>query len=275
MIAPTVRIATWNLAWQFLDWESRQDAIAWTLQELDADVVLLQESWPEQIERLATELGFHYCGGYRSGDAPKLDTDRHFGNGILSRWELSDAATVALPEHEGFGHRTLVGATSHAPFGPVPIYTAHVAHRYDASALRQKQFHAICECIESRHPEAASSRSGFPPVLAGDLNAVPDSREIQKLTGRDDPYIAGRVWSDVWEQVGGGPGVTWSASNPLLDRPAWPNRRLDYVLVRWPRRRPAGNPVSASIFGSTPVDGVMASDHFGVVAELQTGSPDA
>lgn len=271
MSAPTVRIATWNLAWQFLDWERRQPAITRTLQTLDADIVLLQETWPDQLARLAGALDFDHCGGYRSPDAPKLNTDRHFGNGILSRWPMGDQTTLALPEVEGVGHRTLVGVTVNAPSGPIPVYTAHVAHRYDASGLRRKQLQAICDHIEQLHPAPASARTGFPPVLAGDLNAVPNSREIQKLTGRDDPYVAGRVWSDVWEQVGAGPGITWSAANPLVESPAWPNRRLDYVMVRWPRKRPAGNPVSADVFGTEPRDGVTPSDHYGVVAELLTG----
>jgi len=38
--------------------------------------------------------------------------------------------------------------------------------------------------------------------------------------------------------------------------------------VSWPRRRPAGNPVRAERFGLEPVNGVTASDHWGVVADL-------
>jgi endonuclease/exonuclease/phosphatase family metal-dependent hydrolase len=49
---------------------------------------------------------------------------------------------------------------------------------------------------------------------------------------------------------------------------AWPERRLDYVMVGWPRARPAGNPVRARLFGVEPHDGVVPSDHYGVAVDL-------
>ncbi len=65
-----------------------------------------------------------------------------------------------------------------------------------------------------------------------------------------------------------GSGATWSVGNPYVVDSAWPERRLDYVLVGWPRARPAGNPVRARLFGIEPVDGVVASDHYGVFVDL-------
>ena len=43
-------IGTWNVQWQFGDWEERQPAIADVLRTLDADVIMLQESWRGQVE---------------------------------------------------------------------------------------------------------------------------------------------------------------------------------------------------------------------------------
>jgi len=51
-------------------------------------------------------------------------------------------------------------------------------------------------------------------------------------------------------------------------RAAHPNRRLDYVMVSWPRRRGAGHVASCALAGTTPVDGVWASDHYAVVADI-------
>ena len=76
---------------------------------------------------------------------------------------------------------------------------------------------------------------------------------------------------DCWEQAGdGGPGHTWVAANPYLADATWPNRRLDYLMVSWPRPRPVGNPLSCSVFGLDAVGTVVPSDHLGVVAELRT-----
>ena len=38
----------------------------------------------------------------------------------------------------------------------------------------------------------------------------------------------------------------------------------------WPRQRPSGNPVIVERFGIAPVDGVVASDHYGVIATLNS-----
>ena len=81
--------------------------------------------------------------------------------------------------------------------------------------------------------------------------------------------MPGLVFQDAWEVAGdGGPGFTWSLDNELCVEPAWPRRRLDYVLVVWPRPRPLGNPISCRVVGTDPVDGVQPSDHFAVAADL-------
>ena len=64
--------------------------------------------------------------------------------------------------------------------------------------------------------------------------------------------------------------MTYTERNPYVNHSAWPERRLDYVMVGWPRPRPAGNPASVALFGLEPVDEVIPSDHWGVVAELHT-----
>jgi endonuclease/exonuclease/phosphatase family metal-dependent hydrolase len=105
-------------------------------------------------------------------------------------------------------------------------------------------------------------------VLGGDLNATPDSDEVRLLTGR----CAGGavVFQDAWEVAGleGEPGWTWHPGNPHLAQAAWPRRRLDYLLVRWPRQKPAGNVARCWVAGTSPVHGVVPSDHYAVVADL-------
>ncbi|MEI7916115.1 MAG: hypothetical protein WCH82_15340 [Mycobacteriaceae bacterium] len=66
------------------------------------------------------------------------------------------------------------------------------------------------------------------------------------------------------------PGHTWSAGNALVPRNAiHPHRRLDYVMVSTPRRPGAGHVCECSLAGDSAVDGVWASDHFAVVAEVE------
>jgi endonuclease/exonuclease/phosphatase family metal-dependent hydrolase len=108
-----------------------------------------------------------------------------------------------------------------------------------------------------------------PPVVAGDLNAVPDADEVRLLTGRSAGGVPGLVFQDSWEVAGdGSTGVTWTRRNPYCVDAAWPERRLDYVLVGWPRPRPLGNPQVCRVVGIDPVNGVQPSDHYGVVVDL-------
>ena len=146
--------------------------------------------------------------------------------------------------------------------------STHFEHRFDRSATRVAQAEQLCAQIIERRPDPEHA---FPVVVGGDLNAVPDSDEIRMLTGRRTPPQHGLVLTDAWELASDdSPGYTWSRRNPHLADATWPNRRLDYVLVSWPRPKGVGVPISASLLGTTPRNGVVPSDHFGVIVELRT-----
>lgn len=260
----TLRVATWNVWHKFGDHEARQPMITETLQGLDADVIGLQETWPGQVQRLADALGYHSCfSGYRpDGDDPETG----MGNAILSRHPIMFDEHVFLDDGQGRKYRTALGAVIEAPFGLLAFFTTHLSHLYDQSAVRMAQLQEASEFIE-----ALAEMPDFPPILVGDLNAVPDSDEVRRLNGRSAPYVKGRIWTDVWEQLGDGPGITWSSDSPYLNSSAWPNRRLDYVFIGWPRdNRPIGNPSSIEMFGLDVVDGIAASDHYGLVVDIHT-----
>jgi endonuclease/exonuclease/phosphatase family metal-dependent hydrolase len=68
----------------------------------------------------------------------------------------------------------------------------------------------------------------------------------------------------------GEPGETFTPSNPPVRDWDWPFRRLDYVLVRCGEHGgPTLEITRCERFLDEPVDGVWASDHFGVVADLE------
>jgi hypothetical protein len=81
--------------------------------------------------------------------------------------------------------------------------------------------------------------------------------------------VPGLVFTDLWELAGEGTGHTWRRDNPYLGDSTWPNRRLDYLMVSWPRPRPLGSPASIRLAGLEAVDGVQPSDHAAVVAEIR------
>ena len=265
----SIRLASWNLWWRHGELPAREPAILSTLRHLDADVIGLQEVCsrePDQPAWLRDELGVNVVASPDGAD------DQHtIVNTIASRWPIIESDWRWLDVGDMPKHRTVLWAQVDTPVGPWDVFTTHLSHGFDQSALRSRQLDEIAAWIDERR--RANDGALLPPVLVGDLNAVPDSDEIRRLTGRSAPAVPGLVLSDCWEHVGTGDGVTYSASNPYVTNSAWPERRLDYVMVSWPRRRPNGNPMAAHCFGLDPVDNVIASDHWGVAVDLTVAPP--
>jgi endonuclease/exonuclease/phosphatase family metal-dependent hydrolase len=254
---------TWNLWWKFGAWEERQAGIRETILAIDADIVMVQESWTDQARELAEATGMHLA----SSDRP------YMVNAVLSRWPITSTHTVGLPAAPGRpAVRHLLVAVLDSPWGPLTACSAHLDQRFDASALRQSQLAHVCESVA----EIRGDPSAVLPVIIGaDLNAVPDSDELRSLTGRRPPFVDGLVFTDAWDVAGDGTaGHTWTARNPHLGTAGWPNRRLDYILVSWPR--PDGSPLTPTacwLVGDESPDALWPSDHLAVVAELRRPQP--
>jgi len=261
-----MRVMTWNLWWQFGPWESRQSTIASTLADQQPDIVCLQEVWStedgvDQARHLAEPAGLHVAR-----TTERFHKGVSFGNAILSRWPILETESRPLPPTGRTGaHRFVLYALIDADGGPIPVFCTHLSYRFDESALRDQQVRLILDFIAAKrgNPEV-----DHPPILAGDLNAVPTSDEIRLLTGERPPPIPGLVMTDAWPQRGEGPGHTWSHTNSNVTDPSWPERRIDYVLVGWPRPKPLGNIIGCHLAGTDAAEGVHPSDHYAVVADL-------
>jgi endonuclease/exonuclease/phosphatase family metal-dependent hydrolase len=255
-----VTIMTWNLWARFGPWEAREDAIASVLAAEAPDVVCLQEVWgaedEDQATRLGERLGLHAVLTDRAAPHRRGIS---FHNAILSRFPIVSSETRWLPTWAGGPpYRSVLRAELDRPGGRLSVYCTHLDWSFDASAARLNQVRALSLFVASHRGDPAKD---FPPIVGGDLNAVPDSDEVRALTGRSAPPVPGLVFQDAWEVAGDGPGHTWSEANPYCTDAAWPRRRLDYVLVGWPRPRPLGNPRSARLAGTRAVDGVLPCDH--------------
>ena len=265
-----VRVATWNLGHRFGDHERRHQAIIATLVSSGADIVCLQEVWAEeggldQVDLLGDTINVH-----RARTASIFWRGQSFGNALLSRWPILASETVALTDAKGERTpRSMLVAVIDSPHGVITVVSTHFEHRFDRSQTRIAQATQLCSEIVRRRSDPDTA---FPVLVGGDFNAVPDSDEIRMLTGRSAPAERGLVLTDSWEVAGdGSPGHTWSRSNPHLADATWPNRRLDYLMVSWPRPKGVGVALSARLLGTEPIDGIVASDHYGVVVDLRTG----
>lgn len=267
LLETRLRVLSWNIWWQYGPWEARRPTIAATLAQVDVDVICLQEVWEDPdvsfAAELAEPLGFHHVYGSR------VDLNGvRFGNAVLSRWPITHHEVLPLPApSEADELRTCVRADIDGPRGALQVFTTHLNWRFDQSHIRQEQVRAICAFIARSR---ATGSHPFPPVLCGDLNAAPDSDEIRMLTGRAAVPEPKLVFHDAWEAAGtGSDGITWSNENPYARLDLEPDRRIDYVLAGWPKAGGAGHITSCRVECREPVDGVVPSDHYGVLAELR------
>lgn len=263
VIESTVRVVTWNVWGRYGDWEAREAAVVATLAEARPDVVVLAESWrtaaDSQCARLAARLDLpHHTF---SGVPAQEDPDASSGVAVLSRWPLTRTASLT------FGAARVEHAEVAGPRGPIQVYGVVMdAWWFDESAARQQAVRGLL-----RHVARSASES-VPLLVCGDFNCDPDSDEIRMLTGRTAVPVPGLSFSDAWEVAGGRDGAdgsTWSRANPCTAPLLWPDRRIDYVFSATRRRGGAGLPVDARLLGTTPVDGVYASDHSAVQADLR------
>ncbi|MCS6914321.1 MAG: endonuclease/exonuclease/phosphatase family protein [Myxococcales bacterium] len=280
-----LRVLTLNIWNRQGPWEARRRLIVDGLRREAADVVALQEVLRLerseagrlcQGEELAAELGLRLC----YGPAHVLDPQRGFvlGNAILTRFAVLREVNLPLPNPERGEERALLHALLETPAGALPMFVTHLEWQLHLSWVRCQQVRFIADCMDQQVQRArAEGLDVLPAVLAGDLNAEPDSDEVRFLRGLHPlPGLDGSpprsvYYADCFALVGQGDGATFCRSNRYAAREHEPDRRIDYIFVGRVDGRLRGEPLAARRCLTEPVEGVFASDHYGVVADLQVG----
>ena len=211
------------------------DRIAAVITAQKPDLVAVQEvdrnttrsGRVDQAAELGKRTGLHAAFAkaidYQGGE---------YGQVVLSRFPVRSVKTHTLPGKPGQETRIVVEATIDLPGGqPLTFLATHFQH--DDDATRREQAAKVNELF------AASDR---PTVLAGDLNATPDSEPMKRLA------------------------KSWAFATPpdkgLLTIPAGePRRQIDYVLVR-----PADR---FRVVEAKVIEEKVASDHRPVLAVVE------
>lgn len=266
----TARVLTWNLWWRFGDWRRRMDAIAAVLAEVEPDICCFQEVWSTDREDAAAQLGdqiglSHVARSY--ADDPQRWQERvgqpgvEFGNAVVSRWPLADTRVLRLPGSEG---RTALAVCAMADGAVLPVICTHLTAHPAASGERCEQVAAIVEFV------VELGRAAMPPIIAGDLNAEPDSDEVRLLGGcKTVPAVPGVFFVDAWRYADDGqPGWTWRRDNPHVPVGYAINGRIDYVHIGEAGPNGEGAVQAIELAGGRPVDGTWPSDHLAVVADI-------
>ena len=267
----TVRILTLNLWGDQGPWEARSPVLAAGIEALAPDVILLQEvrsvpgKVPNQAEQLAHRFGYHWCfavaTSWGGGDE---------GLAILANLPIAHTAHRELPHPREKERRVLVGAGITTPYGELAVFTTHLHYRLGDGVAREDQVWAVDGFVRDWQQERPTE---LPRILGGDFNATPDHDELRFLRGLHTLHGRRTVWQDAWLRLHPGePGCSWSAANHFTDSLHFLDRerRLDYLFVSPVSRDHRGEILSCRLALTSPSpEGVFASDHFGVIAEVR------
>jgi endonuclease/exonuclease/phosphatase family metal-dependent hydrolase len=270
-----LRVVTLNV-WNQSGDTRRNALINRELRRLDPDLVSLQEvihsPGCNQLDALIHDTGLH---GTHQADILRITpphADRFGGTAVATRWPhgVAEVLDLRMSDANDVPWCSLAVTVPIPGEGELLFIAATTSWRLAAESARERQVVALSD-LDARH------RRTLPTVIAGDFNATPDAASIRYLSGLQS--LGGRSvrYHDAWEVAGGGAGYTWSADNPnaaseieMIVRQPHHRRRVDYIFVgSWDAHPKAACEIqAASLAFERPVDGVWASDHFGVVADL-------
>jgi endonuclease/exonuclease/phosphatase family metal-dependent hydrolase len=184
-----------------------------------------------------------------------------------------EALDLRLPDAADVPWATLAVVVDVPGEGELLFIGATAAWRLSAEAARERQAVEVAD-LDARH------RCDLPTLMAGDFNADPDAASVRYLTGRQSLNGRSVLYHDAWAIAGEGPGYTWSVDNPnaragadqIVGQPGR-HSRFDYVFVgSWDAHPKAHARVEAAHLAfHQPIDGIWASDHFGLVVDLDVG----
>jgi endonuclease/exonuclease/phosphatase family metal-dependent hydrolase len=193
------------------------------------------------------------------------------GISIVSRWPLARVHEVDLhvtPRTVGSNCMTLAAEVDvPEPVGPLLFLCTNPSWQ-----LRLEHERELQSIATARFVEALLDRRDLHVVLAGDFDATPEAASMRFWRGRQSLHGVSVCYRDAWERTHPGEdGHTFTPANPLVahGETAWDEaRRIDYVLVRCGDHGPTLEVTACSRIFDQPVDGVWASDHYGVTADL-------
>jgi endonuclease/exonuclease/phosphatase family metal-dependent hydrolase len=267
-----IRVATLNLWGQHGEWKERRSVLVDGLRNLQADILAFQEAVvTEGYDQVADLLGASYHVAHQAGrDAEGT------GLSIASRWQVGEVweETLHISPRADPSETAVAEILAPGPLGTLLFAHHNASWQLGFERERELQAVAASRLIEDLLDERELSHV----ILAGDFNAAPDSASVRFWRGLQSLGKTSVCYRDAWESAHPGePGHTFTPRNPLVTGgDNWPlelGRRIDYVMVRCSNHGPALDVCACERIFEESVDGVWASDHFGVVADLVIPAP--
>jgi endonuclease/exonuclease/phosphatase family metal-dependent hydrolase len=267
-----IRVATLNLWGQHGEWKERRSVLVDGLRNLQADILAFQEAVvTEGYDQVADLLGASYHVAHQAGrDAEGT------GLSIASRWQVGEVweETLHISPRADPSETAVAEILAPGPLGTLLFAHHNASWQLGFERERELQAVAASRLIEDLLDERELSHV----ILAGDFNAAPDSASVRFWRGLQSLGKTSVCYRDAWESAHPGePGHTFTPRNPLVTGgDNWPlelGRRIDYVMVRCSNHGPTLDVCACERIFEESVDGVWASDHFGVVADLVIPAP--
>jgi endonuclease/exonuclease/phosphatase family metal-dependent hydrolase len=270
-----MKVATLNAFGLREGWPDRRAVMQAGFAALAPDLVAFQEVVrSDGYDQVRDVLGGDYAVVHHSEREPDGQ-----GISIASRWEIAAVHEVGLHitrRAAGFACSALIAEVRcPAPIGRL-LFVNHLPDwQLTHEAERELQSVAVARRIEEL---AGGDRVHV--VLAGDFDATPDAASVRFWTGKQSLDGLSVCYRDAWSSThADDPGHTFTPENRLTTTAEvgdWElelGRRIDYILVRCSDHGPTLHVTRCARLFDAPVDGVWASDHFGVVADLSAVTP--
>jgi len=232
-----VKVLTFNIYHgETMNGDFNLDTIARVIIDTDPDLVALQEvDYKTNRARkcdLVTELGYMAKMTPLFGRAMYFD-DGEYGEGILSKSTFLETRNIPLPYTSGNEPRTALEVTTVLASGDtIAFIGTHLDHLADESD-RIAQVKKINDTFSSNI---------WPTILAGDLNAVPESKPITTLE---------EVWSSSYNKNQAQP--TFPSDHPRV--------KIDYVMF-YPKNK-------WKVINTKVIQDSVASDHCAYLATFE------
>jgi len=262
-----VRVLQMNIFHRGADWERRRELLRRGLREYAPDLVAFEETVVtadyDQVRDLLGPDWFVHHQKERSADGT--------GVSLVSRWPLEDVQELDLSVTERTeqfpGVSIIARVTAPGPIGGLIFVnqkpTWQRGYEYERELQAVKAARVLEDLVEQEFGHV---------IVAGDLDAVPDTASVRFWTGRQSLERTSVMYRDAWEAIhGAAGGHTFTPDNLLVQLGEMPlelGRRIDYVLVRAVDHGPTLRVANCQLVFAEPSDGIWGSDHFGVLADL-------
>ena len=265
-----LRVATMNIFGRQGNWDDRRRVLVSGFHALRPDIVAFQEAIVfDGYDQVRDVLGDEYHVFHQAGRAPDGS-----GASIASIWPIASVDEHPLhvsdrlnPEHGWIGSVAIASIACPPAWGRLAFVQFKPSWQLGYERERELQAVAAGRLIESEVAPKATH-----VVMAGDFDATPHAASVRFWSGRQSLDDTSVSWRDAWDdQHPDESGETFTNANPLVangDMPLDRGRRIDYIFLRCHDHGPTLKIERCERLFDQPVEGVWASDHYGLVADF-------